>query len=158
MSRLSGADLRWGSIARTLVPRGVGSRLSGDRGARFLASVVVGVVDDADEFVVEVGADGVGVGGGVVALAAQDGDELGAGLVEAAAFADGLEAAVELERSGAVAVAEQPTMEPGGVSGVMLSVVVPCGDGVGFDGAGGGEVLLGDGGVGDAGVDEGHPW
>jgi hypothetical protein len=27
---------------------------------------------------------------------------------------------------------------------------------VGFDGAGGGEVLVGDHGVGDAGVDEGH--
>ena len=105
--------LRLGSIVRTLVPRGLGSRLSGDRGARFLASVLVGFVDDVDEAVVEVGADGVGVGGGVVALAAQDGDELGAGFVEAAAFADGLEAAVQLERSGAVTVAEQPTMQPG---------------------------------------------
>jgi hypothetical protein len=41
-------------------------------------------------------------------LAAKDGDELGAGLEEAAAFADGLEAAVELEGSGAAAVAEKP--------------------------------------------------
>ena len=77
----------------------------------FWGSLVVGVVDDVDEVVVEPGAGGVGVGGGVVALAAQDGDELGSGLVEAAAFADGLEAAVELERSGAVAVAEQPPVE-----------------------------------------------
>ena len=147
----------WGSIARTLVPRGVGSRLSGDRGAWFLAGLFVGVVDDVDQLVVEAGAGGVGVGGGVVALAAQDGDELGAGLVEAAAFADGLEAAVELEWSGAVAVAEQPPVELSGVVGSSSSADA-CGDGVGFDGLGGGEVLLGDGGVGDAGVDEGHAW
>src|SRR5215213_5729445 len=93
------------------MPRGVGSRLSGDRGAWFLAGMFAGVVDDVDQLVVEPGARRVGVGGGVVALAAQDGDELGTGLVEAAAFADGLEAAVELERSGAVAVAEQPPVE-----------------------------------------------
>ena len=53
--------------------------------------MIVGFVDDADEIVVELCADGVGVAGGVVALAAEDGDELGAGLEEAAAFADGLE-------------------------------------------------------------------
>ena len=102
------------------------------------------------------GADGVGVSGGVVALAAQDGDELGAGLVEAAPFADGLEAALELEWSGAVTVAEQSTMEPGGS---LITAVdhCRCGCGGGFDGTGGGEVLLGDGAVGDAGVDERHP-
>lgn len=44
--------------------------------------------------------------GGVVALAAEDVDELGSGLVEAAALADGLEATVKLERAGAVPVAE----------------------------------------------------
>ena len=55
------------------------------------------VVDDAHEVVVELCAGEVGVVGGVVALAAQDGDELGAGLEEAAALADGLEPAVGLE-------------------------------------------------------------
>ena len=68
------------------------------------------VVDDADELVVELGAREVGVVGGVVALAAEDGDELGSGLEEAAAFADGVEPAVEFEGSGAVAVAEESTM------------------------------------------------
>ena len=55
------------------------------------------VVDDVDELVVELGACGVVVAVGVVALAAEDVEEGGAGFVEAAAFADGLEAAVELE-------------------------------------------------------------
>ena len=77
---------------------------------RETSSVGGGVVDDVDELVVELGAGGVVVGGGVVALAAQDGDELGTGLEEAAAFADGVEAAVELEGSGAVAVAEEPSV------------------------------------------------
>jgi hypothetical protein len=71
-------------------------------------SVGGGVVDRLDELVVELGAGRVGVGEGVVALAAEDGDELGSGLIEAAAFADGLEPAVELERPGAVTVAEEP--------------------------------------------------
>jgi hypothetical protein len=57
------------------------------------------------------------VGGGVVALAAQDGDELGAGVEESAAFADRLEAAVQLERAGAVAVAEQAPGEPVSLDG-----------------------------------------
>jgi hypothetical protein len=45
------------------------------------------------------------VSGGIVALAAQDVDELDAGFVEAASLADALEAAVEFDRSGAVPVA-----------------------------------------------------
>jgi len=56
------------------------------------------VVDDADEIVVELGPGQVRMGGCVVALPAQDGDELDVGLEEPAAFADGLEAAVDLER------------------------------------------------------------
>jgi hypothetical protein len=50
---------------------------------------------------------------GVVALASEDGEELGAGLVEPAAFADGLEPAVEFEGPGAVAVAEEPPVPCG---------------------------------------------
>ena len=73
-------------------------------------SVDGAVVDDSDELVVERGASHVGVGNGVVALATEDGDELRTGFVEAAAFADGLESAVELDGSGAVAVAEEPSM------------------------------------------------
>ena len=117
------------------------------------ASVDCAVVDDSDEFVVEGGANQVGVGCGVVALAAQDGDELGAGLVKAAAFADGLESAVKLEGAGAVAVAEKPPMPCRGVA--FASPRRHC-LGVGFDSAGGVEVLVGDDGVGDAGIDEGH--
>ena len=91
---------------------------------------------------------------GVVALAAQDPDELGPGLVEAAAFADGLESAVKLEGSGAVTVAEKPPMPCRGVA--FASRQRHC-LGVGFDSAGSGEVLVGDDGVSDAGVDESHP-
>ena len=111
------------------------------------------VVDDAHEVVVELGAGEVGVVGGVVALAAEDGDELGAGL-EAAALADGLEPAVEFEGSGAVAVAEEPPVPRGCVPFVGERLHLRR---FGFDAAGGVEVLVGDHGVGDAGVDKGHP-
>ena len=117
------------------------------------ASVDCAVVDDSDEFVVEGGADNVVVGCGVIALAAQDGDEVGAGLVEATAFADGLEPAVELQGSGAVTVAEKPPMAR---RCVALAGRRLHRRGVGFDSAGGVEVLVGDDGVGDAGIDEGH--
>ena len=73
-------------------------------------------------------------------MRASNGDELGTGLVEAAAFADGLESAVELERPGAVAVAEEPSMPC-----VLSRFIGACWwdrcVGVGFDGAGGVEVL-----------------
>ena len=116
-------------------------------------SVDSAVVDDSDEVVVERGANHVGVGNGVVALASEDGDELRTGFVEATAFADGLESAVELEGPGAVAVAEKPSMR---CDGVALAGRWLHRQGVGFDGSGGVEVLVGDDGVGDAGVDEGH--
>lgn len=64
------------------------------------------VVDDAHEVVVELCAREVGVVGGVVALAAKDGDE-------PAAFADGLEPAVEFDGSGAASVAEAPPVPCG---------------------------------------------
>ncbi len=67
-----------------------------------------GGVDDRDQLVVERGPGGIRVSGGVVALAAQDFYELDAGLVETASLADGLEAAVQLGRSGAVPVGQQP--------------------------------------------------
>src|SRR3954453_14834694 len=160
----------FGCLPAPVMPGWGLAELCGDRGGRFWGGswasgqvLVVrggvgvwwlGVVDDVQQAVVEVGADGVGVGGGVVSLAAQDGDELGAGVVEAAAFADRLEAAVELEWSGAVAVAEEPAVEP-----VVVAIRIGGGGGWwlvgGLDGAGGVEVLLGDGGVGDACVDEG---
>ena len=38
-----------GLIARTLVARSVRSRLSGERGGRYLGSLLAGVVDDVDQ-------------------------------------------------------------------------------------------------------------
>ena len=64
-------------------------------------------LDGGEDLVEEVPAAGLVSVGGVVALAEQDGDELGAGLEVDAAFADGFEAAVELDGSTAVAVAQQ---------------------------------------------------
>jgi hypothetical protein len=93
----------------------------------------------------------IAVVGGVVALASQDGHELGVGLEEAAALADGLEPTVELSRSRAVPVGEQPPVRRHVDDGSRGE-----GGGVGFDGAGGVEVLLGHLGVGDAGIDERH--
>jgi len=47
---------------------------------------------------------------GVFALAPQDGQELGPGLEKAAAFADGLEGAIEADRTGAVTVPQEPAV------------------------------------------------
>jgi hypothetical protein len=60
-----------------------------------------------EEAVEQVGAVGLVVVGGVVALALQGGSELDAGLEEGAGFADGFEGAVQFGWSGAVAVAEE---------------------------------------------------
>lgn len=108
-----------------------------------------GGVDDVDQVVVELCSQRVGVGGGVVSLSAQDVNEVDAGLVEPASFADRLEAAVELERSGAVSVGEQPVMR----ARWLTAVPGRSGGCFGFDGLGGLEVLVGDVGVGDPGVD-----
>lgn len=69
--------------------------------------------------------------GGVVSLASRDRDELGAGVEEAASFADGLEVAVECGGAGAVAVAEQPAV----VGSEASHVGAFGGDGDGFAGA-----------------------
>jgi len=56
------------------------------------------------------------VAGGMVVLGLQGGPERDAGLEERAGLADGLEGAIQLGRSGAVAVAEQAVVfaaEPG---------------------------------------------
>jgi hypothetical protein len=60
----------------------------------------------------------------------QDVYEVDAGLAEATSLADGLEPAVQLERAGAVPVAEQPAVR----GGLLGNFVVIGGDGVGFDG------------------------
>jgi hypothetical protein len=51
--------------------------------------------------------------GGVVALMSEDLDDLGSGLEEAAAFADGLEPAVEIGRAAAVTVPKPPALALG---------------------------------------------
>jgi hypothetical protein len=92
--------------------------------ARGQSFVAVLFVDDADEFVVDAHPGVVAVAGGVVALASQDGHELGVGLEEAAALADCLEPTVALSGAGAVPVGEQPRVRwrvvdggPGGEGG-----------------------------------------
>ena len=111
-------------------------------------------VEDGDEVVLV-------AFGGVVALAEQDGDELGSGGEVDAGLTDGFEGAVEFGGSGAVAVAEE--------SALHLEPQAPhlfafggggqfdgCGGVEGFDLFGDGEVFVGDLAIGDAGVDEGH--
>ena len=96
---------------------------------------------------------------GVVALASQDRDELGAGVEEPASFADRLEVAVERRGSCAVSVAEQPSVVSGEAShvgaldrgGKRLAGPV-----AGFDSFGDAEVLVGHGAIRDPGVDQGH--
>jgi hypothetical protein len=115
-----------------------------------------------DEGVEEVDTFGLVALAGVVALAEEDGDELGAGCEVGAGLADGLHAAVELGGSGAQAVGEHACVgfvaESGHGGG--LDVGGQCagpdlaveGVDVGVDGG----VLVGDDTVGDAGVGEGH--
>lgn len=86
-------------------------------------------------------------------------DELGSGVEGPAACADRIEAAVERDGPGAVPVAEQATVVSGEATHVGAFDV--DGDGPdalvsGFDGFGDMELLVGDGVVGDPGVDEGH--
>ena len=69
-----------------------------------------GVVQVVEEVGEESGSFGLVVVGGVVALADEDGHELGAGLEEATAFADRFVDAVEGCGPVAVSVAEQAAM------------------------------------------------
>jgi hypothetical protein len=116
-----------------------------------------GLVDAVEQVLVEVGAAGLVVVGGMVALALQGGPELDGGGEESAAFADRFEGAVEGGGPGAPAVAEHPAVlltEPshgGGFPAGEVGVVVE-----GVDGLADGVGLVGDGAVGDAGVDERH--
>ena len=96
---------------------------------------------------------------GVVALCLQGGAGLDGGLEEGAGFADGFEVAVQADGSGAVAVAEHPAVHLGaefahfgafGVGGQCAWLVVE-----GFDLFADGEVFVGDGAIGDTGVNEG---
>jgi hypothetical protein len=67
--------------------------------------------------VVDVLSTGLAVGRGVVALLAQDGQELRPSLEKPAALADGLEGAVELLGPSAPAVGEQTSDQPVGAAG-----------------------------------------
>ena len=77
-----------------------------------------------DEVGVETGPVVVVVVGGVVSLAGQDGDELGAGVVVGASFAGGFELTTQGGGSGAVAIAEESVVfgvESGQGSGVDVA-------------------------------------
>ena len=98
---------------------------------------------------------------GVVALGPQGGAELDGGLEEGAGLADRLEVAVQPDWSGAVAVAEHAAVHLGAqpahlgafsVGGQFFRRVVER-----LDLLADGEVLLGDGAIGDTGVNHGHP-
>ena len=97
--------------------------------------------------------------GCVVVLGLEGGSELDAGLEERAGFADRLEGAVERGWPGAVAVAEESVvlatelghLRSDGVGGQFPGLFVE-----GVDLVGDGEVLVGDGAVGDLGVAQGH--
>src|SRR5918995_4911408 len=112
-------------------------------------------VDAVEELGEDVGAVVVAVVDGVVVLASEDLDELGSGVVEAAAFADGLELAVEGGGPCAVAVAEEPAVvgseaahvAAGRFGGERLGAA-----GVVLDGFGHPEVLIPDGAGRDPGV------
>jgi hypothetical protein len=82
-------------------------------------------LDGGEDLVEEVSSAGLVAVGGVVSLAEKDGDELGAGLEVDAALADGFEAAVEVDGSTAVAVAQQSPLlllsDPA-LEGVLLVV------------------------------------
>ena len=69
-----------------------------------------GVVELVDDVAEEVGSLWLVVLGGVVALAGEDGDELGSGLEEAAAFAHGFVDTVERGGPVAVSVAEEASV------------------------------------------------
>src|SRR5918994_7383064 len=116
-----------------------------------------------DGGVVELGPVGLALGAGVVALAEEDGHELGSGLEVGAGLADGFHAAVELDGTGAHAVAEHAGVgllaKPGHGRGLDLGGErAGCVGGVveGVDLFAHRGVFVGDDPVGDLGVDEGH--
>jgi len=118
------------------------------------------LVESFEEAVEDLLAADLAFVGGVVALSAEGGFELDGGDEEGAGLADRFEVAVHLDGSGAVAVAEHASVHLGAQvahlgafvgGGELLGLAVE-----GFDFLGGGEVLVSDGLVGDAGVDHGH--
>jgi len=113
-----------------------------------------------DEPVEQRGPAGLAVVAGVVALADQNWQELGAGAEVGAGLAGGLHAAVEFGGAGAQAVAEHPGVcfaaQPGHAGGLVVGG--QCGR-LPVEGAGLGAdrgVLVGHDPVGDLGVDQGH--
>ena len=120
-----------------------------------------GLIESGEQSVEHFLAAELSVLGGVVALCLQRRAEFDGGLEESAGFADGFEVAVQADGSGAVAVAEHPAVHLDtelahlgafGLGGQCARLVVE-----GFNLFADGEVFVGDGAVGDAGVNEGHP-
>ena len=117
-------------------------------------------VEPVEQAVEDFLAADLALAGGVVALPLQGGSELDGGDEEAAGFADRLEVAVHVDRSSAVAVAEHASVHLGAelahlpafvVGGELAGLAVE-----GLDFLGDGEVFVGDGLVGDTGVNHCH--
>ena len=116
-------------------------------------------VDLLDEALEQLGSVVLAVSDGVVSLAAQDGEELRAGLEEPTALADRLEGAVEPDRPGAVTIPQETPVLGGDAAHVgaldagreRLAALIARLDGLGHP-----EVLLGDGPVRDAGIGQRH--
>ena len=115
-----------------------------------------GLIESGEQSVEHFLAAELSVLGGVVALCLQRRAEFDGGLEESAGFADGFEVAVQADGSGAVAVAEHPAVHLDtelahlgafGLGGQCARLVVE-----GFNLFADGEVFVGDGAVGDAGV------
>jgi hypothetical protein len=145
------------------VPQEVVRRILDHYAGDLVKWIVLGsvLVESGEQSVEDLLAAELSFVGGVVALGLQGGAELDGGLEEGAGLADRFEVAVQPDRSGAVAVAEHAAVHLGaqpahlgafGVGGKFFRGVVER-----FDLLADGEVLVGDGAVGDAGVHHGHP-
>ena len=145
------------------VPIHVVQRYMGHYAGDLVKLIMLGdcLVEAGQESVEDFLPPGLALVGGVVALLLEGGAELDGGLEEGAGFADRLEVAVQADGPGAVAVAEHALVHFGaelahlgalGAGGQVLRGVVE-----GLDLLGYGEVLLGHGAVGDAGIHHGHP-
>ncbi|WP_411283462.1 hypothetical protein [Lapillicoccus sp.] len=118
------------------------------------------MVEAFEESVEDLLADDLALVVGVVALGLEGGSELDGGDEESAALADGLEVAVGLDGSCAVPVAEHAQVhlaaEFAHLAAFVVSRQLAGLTGEGFDFLCDVEVLLGDGLVGDPGVDHRH--
>ncbi|MFC0448938.1 hypothetical protein [Rhodococcus jostii] len=115
----------------------------------------LGVVESLKESIEDLLSADLALVGGIVSLFGERGAELDGGDEERAGFADRFEVAIQLDGPGAVAVAEHPAVGLGAELAHLGRLVFggqDCGLVFvveGFDFLGDGEVLVGDGAVGD---------